>query len=495
MLSITVIQRTIGFGRSILLCRWLPPEELGHWDLTLAFLDLAAPFAVLSIPACFLRYVEHYRQRGHLRVFLRRMAMAVLASVGCSIVAMSFGQSWLSEQLYNSDQGLPLVRLVILTLAPLVVFNTVIEVFGSLRMYPVVSLLTFVQSLLFAGVTLSLVAFWHAGADSIIIGYGLTCLLCDILPLYWLVRMWANQPHSPNVPAALAFWGRLVPFISSVWVINLLENVFAMTDRYMLLHYSQMAAGDAAVALGQYHSARVFPLLIMQLAAMVGAMFVPYWSHDWEAGRREQVRARLDLFLKVLGLGLTAAAAIVLLVAPFLFVSLFGGKFAGGESIHPWTLLSAVWFSMFCVANTYFWCNERVWQVSLILLFSLAVNAITSIVLLPRLGLFGAVLSAAIADVLLLIAVYGLGAMQGMRVSQGTWIVSAAPAALAFGAWTALTVLVALVLLSLTTRWIFTSSEKTEIIAFSSNRLDRLRFLFGRWRTAANPLEANGSSS
>ena len=68
LFCLTMIQRSVGFGRSILLCRWLAPEELGHWDLTLAFLELAAPIAVLSLPACFGRYVEHYRQNGHLRL-------------------------------------------------------------------------------------------------------------------------------------------------------------------------------------------------------------------------------------------------------------------------------------------------------------------------------------------------------------------------------------------------------------------------------------------
>ena len=126
-----------------------------------------------------------------------------------------------------------------------------------------------------------------------------------------------------------------------------------------------MDAANATMAVGQYHSARVVPLLIVQLSALIGTMFVPYLSHDWEAGRRDVVRARLNMFLKVIGLGLTALAALILASSPLLFGGVFAGKFSAGEAILPWTLLCAMWFSMFCVARSYLWCDERVWLVSL----------------------------------------------------------------------------------------------------------------------------------
>ena len=37
-----------------------------------AFIMLAAPVIVLSLPGTFSRYVEHYRQRGQLKTFLKR---------------------------------------------------------------------------------------------------------------------------------------------------------------------------------------------------------------------------------------------------------------------------------------------------------------------------------------------------------------------------------------------------------------------------------------
>ena len=59
----------------MLFCRWLDPEQLGLWDMAFSFLLLAAPLAVLAIPGSFGRYLEYYRRRGQLHVFLRRTSL------------------------------------------------------------------------------------------------------------------------------------------------------------------------------------------------------------------------------------------------------------------------------------------------------------------------------------------------------------------------------------------------------------------------------------
>ena len=51
LLVLAVAQRVIGFGRSVLVCRWLTPAELGEWDLANRFFVLAAPLVVLGLPA------------------------------------------------------------------------------------------------------------------------------------------------------------------------------------------------------------------------------------------------------------------------------------------------------------------------------------------------------------------------------------------------------------------------------------------------------------
>jgi polysaccharide transporter, PST family len=494
LLSMTVIQRVVGFGRSILLCRWLAADELGHWDLTLAFLELAAPIAVLSIPACFARYVEHYRQQGHLRVFIKRMSIAIFALIACSIAILYVGRFWFSHFIYDSNDGIPLIWLLMMVLPATIIFNSINELFTGLRKYRVLTFLQFMQSMLFAGLALSLATIWHAGAGSVIAAFGITCALCSVVPFLWLTRMWRSLPCDALPTRQTAFWGRLLPFAATVWLSNLLGNLFMMTDRYMILHYSGMNATDAAAAVGQYHSARVVPLLIVQLAGVIGMMFVPYFSCDWEAGRRDVVRARLNMFLKLIGMGLTAVAVLILAASPILYEHIFAGKFAQGQAILPWTLLCAVWFSMFCIAKSYLWCDERVWLVSLAFVAALGINIGASLILLPRWGIQGAAMGASLANLILLLTIFMLATLRGMRISLGAWLITAVPAALCLGAWAALGVLVILAILSVATAVVFDREEKEQLIAFLNDNLQRLRMLNTGWKTSGGNSDAEGLS-
>src|SRR4051812_20725069 len=91
LLLANIVQRSIGFGRSLLLCRWLSREELGTWDMAYSFLLLAAPVIVLGLPGSFGRFLERFRQRGQLRTFLRwtTIGSAALMAVGCGVIALA----------------------------------------------------------------------------------------------------------------------------------------------------------------------------------------------------------------------------------------------------------------------------------------------------------------------------------------------------------------------------------------------------------------------
>ena len=492
LFCLTMIQRTVGFGRSLLLCRWLAPEELGHWDLTLAFLEMAAPIAVLSMPALFSRYIEHYRQRGNLRFFVQRISAAVVCLIACSIALIYWQRAWFSQVLYGGDgaEGIYLIKLLLFVLPAVILLNTINELFSGMRMFRAVTMLQFAQSLLFAGLALSLAGTWHAGADSVITSYGLTCLLCSALPLYWLIRMWRKLPGSPTSPGGAPFWGRLLPFAGAVWANNLIQNLFAMTDRYMILHHSGMRGNAAAAAVGQYHSARVVPLLLVQLAIVIGTMFVPYFSCDWEAGRRHVVRDRLNTFLKVTGVLLMITAVSILVASPILFDGVFAGKFAAGKAILPWTLLCAMWYSMYCIARIYLWCDERVWLACIALVAGLAVNVGANLILLPWLGIQGAAMAASLGNVTLLVATYKLATSRGMHFSFGTWLISAAPATICLGPWLAASSLAILLFASAATTWIFTRDEKELFASFVLDYVRRANALRARWRMRSSELDS-----
>src|ERR1700682_5839695 len=97
LLFLTAGQRLVGFGRSVLFCLWLSAEELGGWEISFSFLTLAAPIVVLSLPAVFGRYVEYYRQRGQLRMFLRRTSLASAGLALTGIIVIRLADAWFSQ--------------------------------------------------------------------------------------------------------------------------------------------------------------------------------------------------------------------------------------------------------------------------------------------------------------------------------------------------------------------------------------------------------------
>ncbi len=72
ILLLSGLQRLIGFVRAVWFCRYLSPEDLGQWEITFSFLNLAAPMVILSLPGTFGRYAEQYRRRGQLQSFCER---------------------------------------------------------------------------------------------------------------------------------------------------------------------------------------------------------------------------------------------------------------------------------------------------------------------------------------------------------------------------------------------------------------------------------------
>jgi hypothetical protein len=113
--------------------------------------------------------------------------------------------------------------------------------------------------------------------------------------------------------------------------------------------------------------------------------------------------------------------------------------------------------------------------VSLALLVGLGVNVGINWLLLPLWGIRGAAMAVVLANLVLLLTGYGLIARRGMRVTFGTLLVSAAPAALCLGPWVSLAVFAILIVLSAATPVVFNREEKEQLTAFARDHFQRGR--------------------
>ena len=480
LLMLTVVQRGVGFLRGVFFCRWLDADQLGQWDMAFGFLMLAAPLAVLGLPGSFGRYVEHYRQRGQLKTFLRRTAVCTLVLTALAVAAVGFGKKWFSQLIFGSPEHADLVMILAGGMGVVIIGNALQSLLMALRQAKVVSIMQFCNSLLFAVAGIGLLLFWRISTTSIVVAFVGACVLTATASLVWLARIWRTLPSASAALGHRALWGKLVPFAFWLWLTNWLSNLFGVSDRLMIIHCGGVSSIVALGLVGQYHTARIFPMLFVGVAELLGAVIMPHLSSDWESGLGSRVSSRLRLMLKMFGLGFVAAATIVLISSPILFEFAWQGRYDGGLAVLPLALACSIWTGLAFISHNYLLCAEKSRFVSLTLFVGLAANVGLNLLLLPRFGLLGAVLATAVARLATLCMLWTITGKLGMEIDRGLLIVAALPLLLVSGPWAALIGLVAVVVGNAPGIGCFTAAEKTEIVDAVGQYWLKFRQRFGR---------------
>ena len=358
VLGMTIIQRALGFFRSIWFCRLMDDTEVGQWAMALDFITMVTPVMLFGMPGSLPRYVETFRQNGHLRSFVSRLLVATLALGGLFLLGMSFAPTWFSWFIFLDEQNHQLTYSVAAGVLSIIAFNFVHQLVSSLRQVRVGSLMQFVQS----------VSFTVIGVSWLMLGGGLSGLILSFAAASWLgmipgfitlVSGWAGLPKSDKSFQALSMWKRLLPYAAALWVMNLLSNLFEMSDRYMILHFTEGGEVMGQAAVGQYHSGRIFPVLLLSLASVISGVLLPYLSADWESGRRVAVVDRLRKILSGISIVFTIGSAIILLIAPWLFANLLENRYGDGLALMPLAFVFYIWSSLVTIGQDYLWVRER----------------------------------------------------------------------------------------------------------------------------------------
>jgi PST family polysaccharide transporter len=483
-LTVTVVQRTVGFGRGILFCRWLSPESLGEWEMVYSFLMLAAPLAVLGVPGSFGRYAEHYRQRGHLRTFLTRTTVWTTACGLISVAIIETMAPQLSQLMFGDVKYADVMRNIGFCLLTIILQHTLTALLTALRLYRIVSAMQFVQSIMFAVISLGLM--WrYPTMNSILFGYAIACMISSIGAIVWAWPAFRELERPADDLVHGEFWGKLLRFAFFVWVTNLLTHLFAIVDRYMIVHYANLTSSEALDQVGHYHSSRIIPLLMVSVADLLSGLVMPYLSHDWEAGRRESVSQRLNVTIKLSAICMMGFGVAVIAAAPLLFHTVLQGKYDDGLHVLPWTLAGCVWYGVYIIAQNYLWCAEKARLSTAPLAIGLVINVALNFALLPTYGLQGAVLATAVSTCICVLVVLGLNRRHGMTVDGGTWLLALAPIALGFGVWTAAATTIVILVGSLATPWLLTPLEQQELKHLAAESLAKWAPALRRRREAA----------
>ena len=287
-LVLTVLTRLVGFVRGILFCKLMTDQQLGQWSMVWSLMMMLAPLAVLGLPGCFGRYTEHYRQRGQMRTFFLRITSI---SIGMTLLMTALvllapeSMAWL---VFRDASHSGIMISVGLALFLVTGLNFLISMMESLRQVRLVTMMRFVLGLVFAIVGCGLMWFWKDGASAATFGYAIACVFAGA-PAIWF--LWKNRTKIQDTGDKLRhgeMWRRIAPYALWMWWGNMFSNMFEVADRYMLIHWSECSAELAQGLVGQYHSARVVPMLLVSIAVVLEGMILPYMTALWEQNKPKE---------------------------------------------------------------------------------------------------------------------------------------------------------------------------------------------------------------
>ena len=472
-LVLTVGQRLIGFGRGILFCQFMTDQELGQWSMVWSYLMLLAPLAVFGLPGCFGKYSEYYRQRGQLKSFIGRIAIISFVMTGMLATAVFVAPETFCWILFRDTKQIQLVRWIALALLFVGASNFLATLMESLRQVKVVTMMRFVTGVSFAVIGVLLLTIFEAKSSAATIGFAIACVLGS-LPAFWV--LWSGRDTINNDGDSLShssMWKRIAPFAAWLWVSNMATNLFEVSDRYMLIHWSSGTADAAQASVGQYHSGRVVPLLLVGVAVMLAGVLMPYLSESWEKGRKDLAAKQLNWAIKLAAIIFTLGSVVLMLLSPILFDWILEGRYNDGLAVLPMTLVYCIWFGLHTIGQDYLWVAEKGKWATGATAIGLAVNLGLNMALIPHVGLHGAVMATAAGNLMIVVLLFSLNHRLGCKTDTGIWLCAAVPLILLLSKPLAIAAAVALIVICVGTNLFFSHTERLEIFSIVKDRLKR----------------------
>ena len=224
---------------------------------------LLAPLAVLGLPGCFCRYTEYYRHRGQLRTFIRRIAAVSLVLTLSLVTIMVMVPEKVSWLIFRDSSHVTIVFALAISLGVVSASNFLSSLMESLRQVRAVTAMRFITGLAFAVVGTTMITFGTNLSASATLAYAISCALGAIPAIWFLYKYRGSIVDETESEQLLhsTMWKKIAPFAAWLWVSNLFHNLFEVSDRYMLIHWSETTADMAQGYVGQYHSGRVLSLI------------------------------------------------------------------------------------------------------------------------------------------------------------------------------------------------------------------------------------------
>ncbi|MDO4558607.1 MAG: hypothetical protein Q4C47_06555 [Planctomycetia bacterium] len=427
LLILSIVQRLVGFGRSVYFCHTLDDAALGVWELCYGFLVVASPLVVFSIPGTMGRYAPLFGQSGSLRAFLCRIAtLCALTTFLASLTIFLTPTLWSRLILRASDEcSGRLILWMAIALFLTNVMNFAWEMFTALKDLWATAMVQFGNSVAFLVAGVFFLRRDPTG-NAVMIAYVLACVVTIMWSVWRTKRLWRTLPVDTESLGTMELLRRIGRTAFWLWCGVVMVLMFSYIDRLLPVWLITDPAIGVRVA-GVCGCAGVVPQLLVSITTMFVAAMTPHFSEDWNRGNRRRLRRRLDFFLRTQTFLLCVAAVVMLWCVPWPLRPLFLDRYPGAVAIFPWITVSMILLAGIQIVQSWFLCAERLGFAVASLGVGLIFKTVLAMILVPRYGLNGVVTSMVVAHTATLLLLSGLAWYQGFRPGRMTLMVLVIP--------------------------------------------------------------------
>jgi O-antigen/teichoic acid export membrane protein len=388
-------QAVASFGTIAVLTRVLSDVEYGRFALVFATMTLAHYIFLTWTEAAASRFYTEARERGETASHFASMVRANLASAVVFAVVAAIGLTvWSGDAVVKLALAAAFGGAMVRSLLRISLETRRMAL--NARRFAIVD--TFHT---LAGFALSIGAVVVLGmsVDGIFLAMGVASIFALMIegPAL-LLQARGGQVEPERVRTYMAF-GAPIAFGL------IMTLALANGDRFLIAHFLGEAAVGAYAA-GYQVAARILETFFIWAGSAAFPLLLNAWETEGEAGAQRAARAGFALRL---GIGAPAALGIALVAAPLCEVLIGEGLRDEAARIAPWIALAALLAGLCDYFSDAFMLAKKVVQRALLLILPMILNLGLNVMLLPVMGINGAVVSTllAYATCMVLLAVIG----------------------------------------------------------------------------------------
>ncbi len=384
-ISFYVLNRLINIGRGVLFARVLGTEGYGYYSMSFFFINLMVSVVAIGLPSVYLRYVPIFREEKKLRFLAKNIHIAIsFLFLSFALILLVFRKP-ISTLIFGSYiPSLFFITIVLIGFATF--FNSIINLWAGLKRFFMKSLnmiLTDTVWLIVIGLFLLLGG--KISVNRILIFYGFVLFFVIFINEYVL---WKNYlTDSEKESDIRKFWKRILSF--SIWfsVVPILYQLFRYTDRIVITHLLDMSH------VGIYSVGANLSMLIFGLGRSLNTVINPRLSLYWDKGNKDKMFGLFNVYLQFLSYFMIIMGFMVIVFKRYLIFYMFGKEYMDAVNVINYLVLFGIFNVLGFAVGIYLSIIEKTSLYVIPVIFSVLVNIVLNIYLIPLMGIKGAALA------------------------------------------------------------------------------------------------------